>query len=281
MGVASFMPDTFQEGGGLWDNLDLRFTNCRIMSNWDYQGKGQSGPALVVDLVSVSNDTEVIVQGWSIGAAKDYSATSDGKVAVEVGDMILGPQLRKGSNVVILFESIADAVPDSGKDEALMKLLGRGKASDLNGLEAHMIRKVVDRPGLEKKKSSDGKVYDFTVPVVDTILKFPWDKKAPPGVKGGAKPAGAAAKPAATPPPAAATNAAVEETAMTQVGLVLAGAQDGMDRASLSQEVFKAVKDGKMRAAVVKMVYDKAWLVAKGEEGGWQYDEESDTVVPG
>jgi hypothetical protein len=225
----SFNPATFIEGGGLWDSLNLRWVNPRFVSDWNYKGKGNPVPAFVVDLIDLSDNNPMEPQAWSVGNANDYQASADGVKPAQSGDYLIGGALRKSSNLSILLESIGDAIPDKMKAEALEKMFTSGKASDFDGLEVHMVRKVVDRPGLEKKKNpATGQVYENTVPIVDSIIKYPWEKskKAPPGTVAGSKAAPAAAAKAAPlakgklPPPPAKKAAASDELETSTKGYI-------------------------------------------------------------
>lgn len=271
----SFMPESWVDGGGLWSNRDARFTNTRFISDWDYKGKANPSPVLASDLVDIITGEEIETQVWSIGSG--FVASADGKKASQTGDWLLGGALIKSSNILILFESILEAIPDDKKDEYVEKLFGSSKASALDGLEAHMIRKKIVREGLVKKARPDGKVYDATTPVVDSIIKYPWEKakKAPPGTVGGGKAAAAADAPAAK--SAAPTGDVVTKTYML-IGQVLAE-NPTMSRDDLNKAVFKLVKVPKERMEIAKLVYSPEWLTANAEDGGFAYDEEGDMVT--
>lgn len=276
MPLVTFMPDTFVEGGGLWDNKDVRFSNCRFESEWDAGGrKTVKSPAFVSDIEFLDGDEPEAETGWTVG--KDYKASKDSKsaekgVATAKGDYLTGPNLRKSSNFVILVESLINALPDDKKEEYMEKLLS-GAASAWNGLEAHMIRQKVERPGLEKQKRADGKVYDDTVPVIDTILKFPWDKKAPAGAKAAATASGkaTAGKTAAVDP------AELDSKALMEIGRVLT--EGSMTKVDLSEAVFKNIPDPKIRQKIVNLLFNNEWLSEHAEEGGYEFDEGSETLT--
>ena len=275
MGVVSFMPETFVKGGGLWDNLDLRFTNARFISDFDYKGKKDPTCVLAAELVNVVTGEELETQVWSVG--KGFTASQDGKKPSQTGDFLLGGALIESSNVSILFQSIFDALPDDKKEEFIEKLFGTQKASALDGLEAHMVRKVIKREGITPSKRADGKEYDQTTPVVDTILKFPWEKskKAPPGASGKATSA-TAGKPAAE---AAAPTGDVTQKTYMLIGQVLADNAEGISRDDLNKAIFGMVKMPKERNDIVKLVYNPKWLAENAEAGGFVYDEEGDMVT--
>ena len=282
MTIVSLMPEDFSEGGGLWENKNVRFTNCRFESEYDYGGKFK-GPAFVSDLVDLDEEG-VITQGWSIG--KGLTAT-DGKKATATGDKLMGSTLVKSTNFAMLITSIVDALADAEKSDNVKKMFGEGKASGLDGLEAFMVRKKVEREGLVPKKREDGRVYDQTVLIVDTIGKLPWEKKAPPGASSKGKagsPVGTKAAPGAAKSVAEAVDG-VQDKALMVVGQVVSKAgEEGISRDDLNAAVFKSIKVVAERNKVCELVFagDTAeWLVANAEAGGWSYDEAGDIVVAG
>ena len=276
MSIVSFMPESWISGGGLWDNKDVRFGNTRFISDWDYKGKANPSPVLASDLIDVVTGEEIETQVWSIGSG--FTASQDGKKSSQTGDLLLGGALIKSSNILVLFESILDAIPDDKKEEYIEKLFGSGKASAFDGLEAHMIRKKIVREGLVKKVRPDGKVFDTTTPVVDTIIKYPWEKskKAPPGAVAGAKAATVAKSVTAK---AAVPTGDLSQKAFMLIGQVLGENPNGMSRDDLNGAVFALGKVAKERNEISKLVYNPEWLTANGEAGGFVYDEEGDTVT--
>jgi hypothetical protein len=270
MGKVSFMPEAWQEGGGLWNNVDVRFTNCRFESEWTAGGKRQASPAFVSDLVFI-DDASVNEAGWSLGSTKDYQASADGVKPAATGDYVVGAAARKSSNFYFLVTSMIEALPDATKAEDMERILGEGAASAWNGMEAHIIRQTVEREGLEKKKNAQGKEMDFTVPVIDSILKVPGGKKAAPGTK---TPAKAGAKAGAEAPN-------MDEAARAKVNEVLDANGGSMIRTALAQAAFKATADAKLKQPLAKLIYEKAWLTAQSEAGGWTFDAETDTVTKG
>ena len=270
MGKVSFMPEAWVEGGGLWNNVDVRFTNCRFESEWTAGGKRQAGPAFVSDLLFLE-DQSINEAGWSLGSAKDYQASADGVKAAAKGDYVVGAAARKSSNYYYLVASMIEALPDATKAEDMERILGNGAASAWDGMEAHIIRQTVEREGLDKKKNAQGKEMDFTVPVVDSILKVPGGKKAAPGTKAAPKTGGKAA--AAAPD--------MDDAARAKVIEVLDAGGGSMVRTALAQAAFKATADAKLKQPLAKLIYEKAWLTANAEAGGWTFDAETDTVAKG
>jgi hypothetical protein len=254
----------------------VRFGKCHFESAWDASGrKKMPTPAFVSELTLIDED-ETEEHGWSCG--KDYQASKDGVKAAPAGDFLVGPALRKSSNFTILLSSIIDALPDDKKEEYMEKLCA-GNASAFDGMEAHMLRITPERPGLEKRKAADGKEYDQQVLVVDTITRFPWDKKAPPGVKSKAGAGKAAGAKAANTKAPETNEDDLNTEAVMEVVKVLGANDNAMDRTALSEALFKSVKDAKKRNKIIQMAYEGDWLTTNAEAGGWEFDSETDVVT--
>jgi len=262
MGKVIFTPDNWTEGGGLWGNIDARFTNCRYESAWTASGKRQASPAFVSDLVNLEGEGETIEGGWTLGSDKNFQASKDGVKKAEVGDYVIGGPPTKSSNYVILVASLIEALPDAEKEEKIKSILGEGKASAWDGLEAHIVRKTVERENLEKKKRPGGGEYDFTVPVIDSILKFPGEKKQK------AQKASAAAAP----------DSDMDKLAIMKVVEVLK-AKGSLSRTALAQACFDATTDTKMKQPLGKLIYASKWLEDNAAAGGWTYDAKDETVA--
>jgi hypothetical protein len=281
MGIVQFYPDQLVDGGGLWSNRIATMTNCRFESKWSAGGKRSiASPALVCDLV-FDDDDSVEEQGFSLG--KDYQASEDGKVAAESGEYALGGKAANSSNVGYFVKSLRAAMPETGLQEIMDKLWQDPKASNYNGLKANWIRETIEREGLQKKQRPGGGEYEFQALVVDSVIEWPWE--AGKGAKAAAatktaKAAKPVAKPAAAAAPAAtATTDGIDAIARTRVmeALIKGGGQ--MDRAKMSQEVYKLEKDVKLKPQLVALVYEKAWITANSEAGGFTLDEKTDVVA--
>lgn len=297
MAPVSINPANANEGGGLWDNLDVRWVNPRFVSNWDYGGKSKPVTAFVVDLIDLADGQQMEPQAWSCG--NEVQASKDGNTPAESGDFLCGTAIRKSTNFIVLMDSLAIATPDNLKERMLKEVMETNRASSLEGLECHMVRKIVERKGLKKEvkiNPNTGKAYEETgTPVVDVVLRFPWDKarKTPPGAKAAA-PAPAAGKaapaPAATgkaaPPPrtgkaAPAPKADYDAIAIEAVRNIMASNPDGLLKDDLLGEVYKAISVPKDRQAVLDLLYDDAWLTANGTaENGFEFVAENNAVYP-
>ena len=274
----SLLPETFADGGGLWSGKDVRFEKCHFDSEWNAGGKKTMPAAAFVADLFIMDEEITEENGWGVG--KEGKASSDGKKESKTGDFLIGPPLVKSSNTALLINSIIDAIPADNKEEYIPRLFGSNKASDLNGLVCHMVRIKPDRPGIEQKTAADGKKYDIMVLVVDIILGWPWDKKAP---KGAAKATPAAAKgkaaAKAAAPAAAVDDTAVDQRALMEISKVLG--DEPVDRTEACQKVFGNIpaKEAKLRNAVLDKLYNPEWLTANAEEGGFVFDADGDTLA--
>ena len=178
--AASLNPETFTEGGGLIDDVDVVFEECSF-TMFDYNGKVVPGvPSLKVEM-SCEDFDDNIEQFFSMGSSKDWIPSEDGSQLISVGSVT---SIRMTSNGGIFLKSLIDAgfpVDELGDDITV-----------LNGLQAHVIRvPAPKRPGLKKKVRDDGKEYEETILIVSEIIAMPGEKKKP---KGAPKGAGAAKK---------------------------------------------------------------------------------------
>jgi hypothetical protein len=288
----NLMPEAWVDGGGLWSNKTGTFTNCHWESSWNASGKRTTpSPAFVTDFV-VEDENEIIEAGWSMGKADNAKASEDGVNPAPTGDYVLGNAIIKGTNFQHLLDSLVRALPDEGKQEKMRAILGEGRASHWNGLKAHLVRVDIEREGLMKKKSQDGKEYGFNVVVIDTILSLPSDKKVGGAGKASpaalqSKPAGKAAKAAAAPAAASAPTAAeasapassdLDEIARGKCLEALMAAGGAMSRADLAKAVYAGETNATAKAQLMKKVFVKEWLEANAEAAGFTFDAATDTA---
>ena len=245
---ASLSPDTYVEGGGLLNDVDVRWKECRF-ELWDYNGKVPIGvPALKVTMDVVADEPYEAIQYFSAGSGKDWEPSKDGRKLISIG---AASGISKSSNLAILISSMIEAKypPDKiGED-----------CTDFEGLEAHMVRiKAPERKGIVKAPRADGKEYESQNLVVDRIIKFPWDKKAT-GKVGTAK-AGKGEEAAGDDLTDKAQNAIME---------ILEKNPKGLDKKKLANVVFNALKADPDRNAIVKLAYDEEFLT----NGPWSYEK--------
>jgi hypothetical protein len=140
---------------------------------------------------------------WSAGSMKAHTPCDDNGEPVEESYRLTGGPLMQGSNAVTFLDSLkACGFPTDKLKSANLK--------ELVGLEMHVIRKVIEREGLQRAPRDDGRSPAGTV-VCQKIIRVPGEKraaKAKPAAASAAAQAAAASKPAAAVKPAAATTAA-------------------------------------------------------------------------
>jgi len=252
--AASLNPETFVDGGGLIDDVDVTFKRC-IFDMFDYNGTVVPGvPSLKIDMET--EDKEGVTQYYSVGKASDWIPSEDGSQLIAVGK---ADSIRNTTNGGIFLKSLMDAgfpVDKLGNDITV-----------IDGLQAHVIRiPAPKRPGLEKKE----KKYEDTVLIVGEILSLPWEKKGGPTK-------GKAGKAKATKGKAAATKkkTEVEEDSSdlnsAAVAAILSILEDEgtITKKELPSKIFQTEKDNPDRNGIVKMVFDDEFL----ENGPWNYED--------
>lgn len=254
-------PDSFVEGGGLIDDVDATFKSCTF-EMFDYNGKADPAPALKL-VLDVAGDE--MTQYYSMGTAKDWIPSEDGKQLLSVGS---ATSIRLSSNGGILLKSLVDSGFPGDK-------LG-DDISILDGLQAHMIQVPEPQRSLKKTKEQQEKEAKFgpkTILVVSAINRLPWEKATPAGGKkaapAGGKPAPKpAAKPTVKAEAAETGGGGVEDKATEFILGILAEAGTVMKK-ELPAKIFAALKDDPDKNAMVKTVFSDDFLSA----GPWNYSD--------
>jgi len=248
-GGVSLDPSTFTEGTGLLNDVDAEWKECKFVM-WDYNKRiREEVPAL---MVALQTDDELVEQYWSAGNAKDWVPSSDGKRLLPIG---LATTINKASNMAHLMGSLVEAgfPRDKIQDDI----------SVFEGMLTHMIRiPAPKRPGLKKAPRADGREYEETILVVDSIKKMPWEaeeKAAAKGKKG--------------PPKGAREGDPVYEKAVETVGKILKE-HGPVDKKQLASLAFNELKTDADRNAIVQLVYKDDFL----QGGPWQFED--GMVVP-
>lgn len=252
--AANLNPETFLEGGGLIDDVDVTVLEARFES-FDYNGKAEE-PIPALKLKVQAADTEV-EQYYSMGAMKDWIPSEDGKQLLAVGS---ATAIRLSSNGGIFLKALVDAGFPADK-------LG-DDISILEGMQCHMIQ--VPEPERSMKKTEaqlerEKKFGPKTILVVSEVQTLPWEKKKPAGKPGGKKVAGKkkAAKKEEN-------NIDIETKATDVINTLLAEAGT-LTRLELPAKIVAAMKDDADRIEIVKMVFDPSEEFLKN--GPWTYDE--------
>ena len=256
--AVSLNPENFTEGGGLIDDVDVVFEECRF-EIFDYQGKSTPVPALKVAMTS--EDIEgVMEQYYSMGSANDWIPSDDGTQLVAVGK---ASNIRMTSNGGIFLKALIDAgfpVEDLGDD-----------ISALDGLQAHVIQVPAPKRSMKKTKDQEEREAKFGPPtllVVSEIVALPGEKKVPAGAPKKTSAKKAAPKKAAAKKEKAAPDGDVEASAVAGILAILAEVGT-IAKKDLPSKIFQTMKDDPDRNAIVKVAFDDEFL----SNGPWEYDD--------
>ena len=257
---ASLKPSDMTEGGGLLNDLNLKWTNVGFVL-WNYNGKAPTNsPALKVTLVDEDGDESE--QYWSAGDVKNWVPSPDGKRLQSVSSV---EKQNISTNMGILVKSLVD----SGFDQDLIV----DDVSIFEGLVAHMIQVPAPKRGgtMARAPRADGRTFEATILVVDSIVTMPGEKRAARRGATGVRIPAASTKTA----PAAASDRALEATAVNTLKKILEDNlgthPDGLLKAELPRLVFDKLRANKeLRNSVTTMVNDDDFLTGEGE-GVWEY----------
>jgi len=246
---ASFSPDTFQEGGGLLDNVDVTWKEVTF-ELWDYDGKIPTPTPAMKIKMEVEDMDEPVEQYFSAGNPQDWTPSKDGTKLVAIGK---ATGINKSSNLGILMMSLLEAKFPSDKMDG-------DDCTVFEGLKCHMIRvKAPERKGLVQTTRADGRVFDKTNLIVDHIIKFPWEKKgATSSTKGKGK---------ETEKEEEVDD--VEEKATAMIMSILESNPKGINKKKLAQLVLQEAKGDPDRNAILKLAYSDEFLSA----GPWEYED--------
>ena len=245
----SLNPETFLEGGGLVDDVDVVVKDAKFVM-WDYNGKiPQPSPALCL---TMEVEDEEVLQYYSMGSAKDWLPSEDGAQLLSVGT---ATAIRKTSNGGIFLTSLIDSgfpVEDLGDD-----------ISVLDELQAHMIRVPAPKRGGLKQEE---KKYEQTILIVSEIIAMPGEKKKPTGApkkktaKGKAKPKPKSKK---EEPEGDASEKA------TMVIMSILEEEGTITKKDLPGKLFQTLKSDPDRNAIIKLAFDDDFL----DDGPWTYED--------
>ena len=248
--AVSLSPDDFTEGGGLVDDVDVVFKECRF-DLFDYNGKiAQGVPSLKLSLEL--EDGEEAEQYYSMGSANDWMPSEDGKQLIAVGK---AEHIRVTSNGGIFLKSLIDAgFPPEKLDDDI---------SVLDKMEAHMVRvPAPKRPGLKRNKREDGRDFEETILIVSEIKTLPWESK------GKAKGKAPAKGKTQSKSKAKDTGSDVDSVATETILAILAD-EGSITKKELPAKIFQVLKDNPDRNAVVKAAFDDDFL----SNGPWTYED--------
>lgn len=254
-------PETFLEGGGLIDDVDVVFTEARF-EMFDYNGKADEPiPALKITIDCAGDES---VQYYSMGRSQDWMPSDDGTQLMAVGS---ATAIRMSTNGGIFLTSLVDSGFPAEK-------LG-DDISVLDKLEAHMIQVPEPSRNLKKTKEQEEREKKYgpkTILVVNGINKLPWEKSKPKGKAGKPK---TKTKPKSTPKktkkvetPAADTGGDISER-LTEYIVGILAEEGSVAKKDLPQKIFAEFNDDPDKASMVKTAFDDEFL----EAGPWTYDD--------
>ena len=240
---ATFNPDSFTEGGGLLDNVDVTWEEVTF-ELWDYDGKIPTPtPAMRVKM-RVEDVEEPVDQYFSAGNPQDWTPSKDGTKLVAIGK---ATGINKNSNLGILMTSLLEAKFPADKMEG-------DDCTVFEGLKCHMIRvKAPERKGLAPTVRADGKVFDKTNLVVDHIIKLPWEKGTGASTKGKKEEEGDD----------------VEGKTIGVIQSILESNPKGVNKKKLAQLVLQEMKEDPDRNAALKLAYSDKFL----SDGPWEFED--------
>lgn len=250
-------PENQQEATGLLNDVDVKFAEVRVVT-WDYNGKVPS-PVPALKVTMELEDGSMQDQYYSLGKATDWQPNEDGTTIVAVGK---ATGIANNSNSALLINSLVNAGFPENKITDDVRCF--------EGMVAHMSRiPAPKRGGMPKAPREDGKVYEDTVLVAETIISFPWDKKAPAGKP---KTAGAGVAKPTTAKPAATTAASDEgevnevDTRCAEVLLEILGENpNGVGKSQLPGLALKKVGKEANKNLIVTRIFQEAFLNAEGQ----------------
>ena len=136
---------------------------------------------------------------WSAGTCKAHTPCGELGEPQNEGYRLTGGPMIQGSNALLFIKSLQscgiDAAPGSHR-------IASGDLRQLIGIEMHVIRKVIEREGLQRAPREDGRTQAGVV-LCQKIIRIPGERRAAK-----TKPATAASAAAAAAKPAAASAAA-------------------------------------------------------------------------
>lgn len=275
-GQIAWGADSLTTGGGLVDDVDAEFTNCKFMRT-DYGGKSdQEVTVFSSELKFADEDTgeeQEVEQMWSCGHA-DLVPSEDGETEAEEGPYLINIGKAKGVNASSNFGMLVSSISMAGFPGDRFD----GSAACMNGLVAHVQRVEIERKGLKKKKGEEDRKHE--VLTVTNIISMPWEKKGAGNKAGGSGVSGGGSKGKTTATSKSKSSAAakgseaednpVVEEAEGIVMEILGDKGGSVTKVALVGSAFKLLKGNENRSAISKLLADADFL--GGEDRPWSFD---------
>lgn len=270
------MFDEFVQGG-LLDDADVLIKGSRF-STWDYNGK-QPQPVLAIHLSMEDGEAQVHEQYLSSGELRFFVPSSDGRLAVPVGNQ---SKLNLNTNAVAFLLSVMNAATDA---DWLAKFKGSGDVSLLEGMRMHVIRKaqpkragIIQAPGVEGQPQREK-----TQLLCERIISYPG--QAAPAAGKSEQAAGKSAVTATAPAAAGGAASEVDDTAVGALCTVIGENGNSMKVSAIAGKFFSSagVKSMELppatKNAVLGVIVKPDFLGAAGRP--WTYDKVAGTVSLG
>lgn len=265
--------------GGLLDDADVLITGSRF-STWDYNGK-VSTPVLALKLTMLDAENNQHEQFLSSGELRFFVPSSDGKLAVPVGNQ---QKLNLNTNAVAFLLSVMNADTAQALSNGLK---ATGDASLLEGVRMHVIRKAQPkRAGIIQAPGTEGQPQrEKTQLLCEKILAYAGQTAPPAAAKTAAAPAASAP---ATAAPAAAAGGELDDTTVGVLLRLLSDNGNSLKVSAIAGKFFGAAafKDGgdsamtaPQRNAVLGLIVKPDFLGAEGRP--WTFDKAAGTVSLG
>lgn len=257
--------------GGLISDVDVRVKDI-VWTLECPEGYSSREPTFFIkgylELIAETNVFEEV--WWSCGTRKNHTPCDEEGNPTDEGYRLTGGPLMQGSNAIELLDSLKKC----GFPVAKLKACNLKEVVDL---EMHVIRKVIEREGLQRAPREDGRTPAGVV-ICQKIIRVPGEKRAAKpkpaaaaAATSAARPAArtaAAAKPAAAAPPAAATTDTESLAGIVLAdlmnakpeGLLVSDAKIQANRALFSAHKLSLVD----RTKVIELMLDPIWLESQG-----------------
>lgn len=284
----SLAPDTFNEGGGLLDDVDVMFASLKF-TTWDYGKADQKQQTFLKIDVLPEGTQDIVEQYWKVADIVDWLPSADGETVNPQSDKAKASGgIWRGSNAAIFLSTLVKAGVPSIK-------LASEKISDLAGVKVHLARvkreTLLHDLGMKRdRKATDDR--ENLVLTVTKLISAPWDSATAqsPAVATKRQVAANIAAPApAKRDPIPSTNGTFDDGALAMLVLQVLGEHGGtLKKLPLMQEVFKVSNagavpvdakdpDGKpARQTVSQRVFADAFLESQPY---WKYDGGTITLL--
>jgi hypothetical protein len=265
-GKVAWGAENLTEGGGLIDDADVLFKNCKFEIT-DYNGASDEEVTVFsADLIDQETEEE-ITQMWSVGH-KDLKPSEDGEEEADEGQYLINVGKAKGVNSSSNFGMLISSASLQGFPQDKWT----GEAGDLEGLIAHVDRVEVES-NMKDRKTGKKEKKNREVPVITAILKMPWDEEETD--KKGGKEKGKAAEKSKETKAKPVGGGDIDDAAAETVMTLLAEKGGSMTKAALIGAAFKTLKGNKDRAKISNLIGKDAWL---SDDKPWGYADGKLTI---